>query len=104
MSKELSKAEQYQVTRHQHRLAEERGCDVSWEDARESWLEHLAPEWRQQRMSHMLDMQREEIARYRWIRSEEEHRDMGRQAAMEWVQKYAKEWRQWYEDHHEHAG
>ena len=101
MDSELSKAEQHQVSCHQLALAAEQGCAVSWEEASASWLEEHAAAWRQKRQSHMLDMQREEIARYRWIRSEEEHHDLGRQAAMEWVQKYAKQWRKWYEDHHE---
>ena len=104
MSEDLSKAEQYQVEQHRKALEETLGEVVSTDTATASWLAHHADQWRQQRQEHMLEMQREEIARYRWIRSEEAHCDLGRQAALEWVQKYAKEWRQWYEDHHEKVG
>ncbi|MBW7862984.1 MAG: hypothetical protein GX580_06610 [Candidatus Hydrogenedens sp.] len=45
----------------------------------------------------MLARQREEIARYKWIRSEEAQRDLGTLAALEWVNKYAAQWREWYD-------
>jgi hypothetical protein len=45
----------------------------------------------------MLTLQREEIARYKWIASEKACCDMGRQAALEWVIHHAAAWRAWYE-------
>ena len=97
----LTALERRQVVRHQQVLSEARGSEVDWATAEQDWLAYHAQAWREERHRHILSLQREEIARYKWIRSEEEHRDVGRQAAMEWVQKYAASWRKWYEDEYE---
>lgn len=40
----------------------------------------------------------EEIEKYKWIRSEEEGRDMGEEACEEWVHRYAEKYRKEWED------
>jgi hypothetical protein len=94
----LTPAEYRQVERHFTVLAQKESAPISWEQAKNDWLAHCAAEWRKRRFEHMLALQREEIAKYRWIRSEQVHRDIGRQAAVEWVQKHAASWRRWYEE------
>lgn len=94
----LTPAEYRQVERHRCALALQERCQVSWERAKADWLARCATEWRKHRFEHMLALQREEIAKYRWIRSEQVQRDIGRQAAVEWVQKHAASWRRWYEE------
>jgi len=44
-----------------------------------------------------LEEEREEILKYKWIRSEEEGRDMGQEAVTEWIDKYAEEHRKSHE-------
>ncbi|MBI1319764.1 MAG: hypothetical protein GC168_12565 [Candidatus Hydrogenedens sp.] len=93
----LTPAEQHQIERHKYYMSQRLGYDVGMEAAKRDWLSNHAATWRKRRQEHMLCLQRAEIAKYRWIRSEQEHRDMGREAAMEWVQKHAAAWRHWYE-------
>lgn len=94
----LTPAEHRQVERHRAVLSEQRGTAVSWEAAKQDWLCTRATEWRQRRQQHMLNLQREEIAKYRWIESEKARCDLGRQAAVDWVQRHAAAWRKWYEE------
>ncbi len=97
MVDDLTRAERHEVERHKYFLSRERGYDVGFEMARNDWLEHHAPAWRRRRQQHMLDMQRQEIQRYKWIASQHAQRDLGREAVLEWIQRYAAEWREWYE-------
>lgn len=94
----LTPAEHRQVERHRQLMMQSARGPVSWEAAKSEWLAKCACEWRKHRFEHMLALQREEIAKYRWIKSEQAHRDIGRQAAVEWVQKHAASWRRWYEE------
>lgn len=92
----LNKAERRQVNRHKYFLSMREGRDVGFEAAARDWLEHHAQTWREERQREMLARQREEIAQYKWIRSEEAQRDLGTMAALEWINKYAAQWREWY--------
>jgi len=96
--KSLSRAETYQVERHKYFLSQRAGHDVGFDAALEDWNRHYAAAWRKRRQEHMLSLQRAEIAKYRWLRSEEARRDIGREAGIEWVQKHAAAWRKWYEE------
>jgi hypothetical protein len=40
--------------------------------------------------------QKEEMLRYKWIKSQEAGRDLGEQALHEWIEKYGKEYREAY--------
>jgi len=94
----LTRAETHQIERHKYYLSQRAGHDVGFEAALEDWIEHHAAVWRKRRQEHMLSLQRAEIAKYRWLRSEEAKRDVGREAGIEWVQRHAAAWRKWYED------
>lgn len=93
----LSPAERRQVERHKYFLSQARGIDVGFETAAKDWFEKHSQEWREERHRRMLAMQRDEIARYKWLRSEEARRDLGAAAALEWIRLYAASWREWFE-------
>jgi len=93
----LSQAERRQVERHKYYMSQNCGEDVGFEAAAQDWFEKHSQHWREERHRRMLAMQREEIARYKWCRSEEAHRDLGSAAALEWIRLYAASWREWFE-------
>ena len=47
-------------------------------------------------MTEFLAEEREEISKYKWIRSEEAGRDLGVYACIEWIQKYAVSFREYW--------
>ncbi len=94
----LKKAEVRQIERHKYFMSINRGKEVDFEEAACDWLEHHAQAWREERQRKMLAMQREEINRYKWIRSEHAHHDLGGKAVLDWIHRYAAHWREWYEE------
>lgn len=68
-------------------------CDefVVGGSSRESFM------WTEERQATMLARQREEILRHKWIESEKAQRDLGAEAVLDWIRRYAAEWRKWYE-------
>lgn len=98
MFSKLRKAEQIAVLKHRESLSVARGNEVSLDSALAHWVEHCAAEWRARRLATMLELQRQEILRHKWIESEKARRDLGSEAVFDWISKYAASWRQWYED------
>lgn len=92
----LTRRELEEVKRHKYFMSESLGYDVGYEAACSDWLANHATAFRQQEQARMLNMQREEIARHKWIESEKAKCDVGRAAALDWVLKYAAQWRAWY--------
>jgi len=97
MDTKFSPAEWVCIEQHKYFLSEHRGCDVGLEEAVSHWLECHSAEWRQQQHQKMMELQRAEILRHKWIESEKAERDLGRDAALDWIGKYAAQWREWYE-------
>lgn len=93
----LSAAERHEIERHKWFMSQRVGYDVGFEAAREDWQRNHAYSWEQDRQNHMLSLQREEIARHKWIESEKASCDMGRDACLDWIRRYAAQWRDWYE-------
>lgn len=93
----LSKAEIRAVEQYRVRMVEERGGNFTFEQAESEWLDQCAVQWRESRQREMLNRQREEILRHKWIESEKAHRDLGAEAALDWIKRYAADWRRWYE-------
>ena len=91
-------SEQRAIERHRARLSQEWGREVNFEEAAAHWETHEAAAWRQQRQVEMLRLQREEIERHKWIQSEKAQRDLGREAALEWIRSHAEGWRKWFEE------
>ena len=92
----LSPGEVREIERHKYFLSEQVGRDIGFEAAANDWLQRYGLQFREQRQAYMLNMQREEIARHAWIESEKAGCDLGRAAALDWVKKYAAQWRDWY--------
>ncbi len=52
------------------------------------------------RMKEFLDAQRVEIERHKWIESEKAGHDLGEAAVQDWINRYAKIFREEYENEH----
>jgi hypothetical protein len=52
------------------------------------------------RMKEFLDAQRVEIERHKWIESEKAGHDLGEAAVQDWINRYAKTFREEYENEH----
>ena len=96
MTDTLTNGERREVERHKYFLSKSRGYDVGFEAACADWMENHADNYRREAQARMLEMQRQEIARHTWIESEKANRNLGREAALDWVLKYAAQWRAWY--------
>jgi len=101
METQMIQAELRAVEQHRFLLSQERGYDVGFEEAKNDWLAHYSQEWREKRHAAMLAMERHEIDKHKWIESEKVGVDLGRQAQLEWIMKYAASWRAWYEQEYE---
>ncbi len=95
----LPKPELREVERHQIRLIQRLGRDVSKEEALEDWLRNHAAQWRAARQREALACQCEEMLRHKWIESEKAKRDLGNEAIFDWIHRHAAQWRAWYEHH-----
>lgn len=94
----LNRAERRQVEQHRRCLSERRGHDVDLYFALDDWLSNHAMKYRGRRHAAMLELQRAEIERHKWLRSEELHRDIGKGVALDWIRDYAAGWREWFEE------
>jgi len=101
MLSKLKSSEQRAVLEHKWRLSAEKGRDVGLAHAQADWLENHAEAWRTQRHAGMLELQRQEILRHKWIESEKAHRDLGSDAVLDWIHNHAAKWREWYEREHD---
>lgn len=101
MEVQLGKLEQLAVEKHRGELSERAGYDVGHEHALADWVENHAMRWREERQAKMLAREREEILRHKWIESEKARRDLGKDAVIDWIVKYAAQWREWYEQQEE---
>ena len=94
---ELCCAERRAMKRHWKRLCETWSKDVSYEEAMDDWLNHHAMAWREEHQRRVMERQQEEMKKHRWIESEKAKRDLGSTAYIDWIKKYAAQWRAWYE-------
>lgn len=90
---QFSNAEWQAIDVHKYYLSENAGYDVGLECAIRDWLANYAARWRYERLKKDLEEQMREIERYKWIESEKAGRDLGQQAAMDWISRFADEWR-----------
>jgi phosphotransferase system HPr-like phosphotransfer protein len=91
---ELTPAELKAVEEHKYFLSQQRGHEVTIEEATADFLARFAQAWRQEKLLNDNRDQRSEIEKHRYFRSMEEGRDIGRaSAAAEWCEKYAHIWR-----------
>src|ERR1017187_1518799 len=87
---ELTPAELRAIEEHKYFLSQQRGHEVTIEEATADFLARFAQAWRQEKMLNDNRDQRSEIEKHRYFRSMEEGRAIGRaSAAAEWCEKYA---------------
>jgi hypothetical protein len=99
---DLTDAERRAVDVHKYFMSERYGYDVGFDTAYDDWSRHYSEDWRRRRHERMLSLEMSEIARHVWIVSQKNGRDMGREAALDWVLNYAAEWRTWFECEYEY--
>lgn len=93
----LTRAEQRAVHRHRDVLAKQQGTQVPYDHALADWMANHSAVWRARRHSLALEKQREEINKHKWILSEQARQDVGRDAVLDWISRYAAQWREWFE-------
>ena len=91
---QFSQAEIEAIEVHKYHLSEKAGYDVGLEFAIKDWLQHHAVAWRGERLKNELQAQQDEIKKHKWIASEKAGCDLGDQAALDWVTRFAAQWRQ----------
>jgi phosphotransferase system HPr-like phosphotransfer protein len=90
----LTPAELRAVEEHKYFLSQQRGREVTIEEATADFLARFAQAWRQEKLFRDNREQHSEIEKHKYFRSMEEGRDIGRAAAaVEWCEKYAHIWR-----------
>jgi len=67
------------------------------DDERRTVEEHKIAPAGEEHLARMLDAEREEIMRYKWIASERARCDLGQDAVLDWIENHASAWRHWYE-------
>ena len=91
---ELTPAELKAVEEHKYFLSQQRGHEVTIEEATSDFIERFAQAWRKEKLRNDNRDQYSEIEKHKYFRSMEEGRDIGRAiAAAEWCEKYAHIWR-----------
>ena len=98
----IEEAELRAINRHKYYLSQQQGEDVGFDAAAKDWFENFSEVWRERRHQRMLEMQREEIKRYKWIQSERARKDLGRSAVEDWIHNFAADWRmEWEQTYNE---
>jgi phosphotransferase system HPr (HPr) family protein len=93
-STNLTAAELKAIEEHKYYLSQQRGTEVSIEEAIDDFVQHFAEDWRKEKLRRDNLAQRDEIEKHKYLRSMAEGRDIGgSSAAEEWCQKYAHIWR-----------
>lgn len=91
----LTPAELKAITEHRKRLESEWRRNVAVEEAIADFLANYKRHWMEEKQRRDNLEQLQEIEKYKWFRSEEEHHDIGLdRAATEWSAKYAAIWRE----------
>lgn len=79
---------------HKYYMSLEQKKQVSIEDAIKDFLERYEGDWCRQKTIKDNIEQKTEIEKHKYIRSQQEGRDLGEEAVEEWRQKYANIWRE----------
>ena len=91
-------AEWKAIENYRQQLAEKAGRPVSLKKTLESWGPECSQRWREEYMKMAFQTQLQEILRHKWIESEKAGHDLGKAAVEDWIKKYARLWRKWWED------
>lgn len=76
--------------------------DIAIEEAVAFWERGAAAEWRREKMRIDGQKQLEEIERHKYVVSQRVGHDIGwERAALDWIDRYAADWRRWWEEQRE---
>ena len=81
------------ILTHKYYMSERAGRDVGLDYAVMDWKKHQAVNWRAMRMREDVEIQFDEMMKYKWVESKKAGSDLGKDALMDWICKYAKGWR-----------
>ena len=96
-SRFFSTAERRAIDEHRYYLSKRAGYDIGEENTLRDWLTHHAHKWRQEHLKKDMEQQKLEILKHKWIESEKAGADQGVDAIIDWIEKYAVQWRHWKE-------
>jgi len=97
MQDDLGKAQQSGSADCEGDVSVKSGCCVSSEEPGVDPKAGCNQRLREKLQADMLAEEREEILRHKWIESEKAQRDLGAEAVLDWILRYAAQWRRWYE-------
>jgi hypothetical protein len=98
MQYDVGSTEKCGVEERQDETSAESDCDVDFSELEAGSESDGEQRVREEHQAKMLADQREEILRHKWIESEKAQRDLGSEAVLDWIRRYAAQWRRWYED------
>lgn len=91
---DLTAAELKAIEDHKYFLSQQRGQEVTIEEAIDDFLKRYAEAWRREKLRRDNLEQLKEIEKHKYLRSQQEGRDVGTSAAAEeWCRRYAHIWR-----------
>ncbi|MFH1038317.1 MAG: hypothetical protein V1789_06595 [PVC group bacterium] len=94
---QFSPAEWKGIQVHRYFLSQRYCRWVSIQETIADWLKNYARIWREKRMELSSRNQMEQILKHKWLESEKVRHDVGQKAAADWIEKFAKQWRLWWE-------
>lgn len=75
-----------------------RGRPVEETEALALWMRERSDSWRRKYLEITLREEFREIQKHKWIESEKRGRDLGSTAVYDWINRYARAWREWWEE------
>lgn len=94
IEKDILPSELKSIEYHRRDMAKELKEEVSIEEAADDFIRNYESAWCKEKTRRDNLEQYDEIKKHRWIKSEKEGHDMGKEAEEEWLSKYASIWRE----------
>ena len=94
IEQEILPSELKAIEDHKYYISLEQKRQISIEEAITDFISKYEADWLREKTRRDNIAQKEEIDRHKYLRSEQEGRDLGEEAVDEWRQKYAHIWRE----------
>jgi len=94
IEQEILPSELKAIEDHKYYISLEQKRQISIEEAIKDFISKYEADWLREKTRRDNIAQKEEIDRHKYLRSEQEGRDLGEEAVDEWRQKYAHIWRE----------
>jgi hypothetical protein len=93
-------SERVAIVLHGQELAQRLGREPTLAETVESWEAGNGPAWRRDKFWRDRAQQFKEIEVHKYLESKRQGHDVGWEfAALDWIQRYAAGWRDWWEEH-----